>query len=107
MGSGHDRNAACPGEAQRLWQAVGELPTQKPRFVSTKETGDEEPNIPLTFIRAPQIVATGEGVETLVSVDEAPVAVRFGKQIGITFHPELDEDNTLYQLFLGLIDAHA
>lgn len=72
-----------------------------------KETGDEEPNIPLTFIRAPQIVASGEGVETLVSVDEAPVAVRFGKQIGITFHPELDEDNTLYQLFLGLIDAHA
>ena len=61
----------------------------------------------LTFIRAPQIVATGEGVETLVSVDEAPVAVRFGNQIGITFHPELDEDNTLYQLFLGLIDAHA
>ena len=73
----------------------------------SKETGDEVPNIPLTFIRAPQIVATGEGVETLVSVDEAPVAVRFGKQIGITFHPELDEDDTLYQLFLGLIDAHA
>lgn len=72
-----------------------------------KETGDEVPNIPLTFIRAPQIVATGEGVETLVSVDEAPVAVRFGNQIGITFHPELDEDDTLYQLFLGLIDAHA
>ena len=42
----------------------------------------------------------------MVSVDEAPVAVRFGNQIGITFHPELDEDNTLYQLFLGLIDAH-
>jgi len=73
----------------------------------SKETGDEVPNIPLTFIRAPQIVATGEGVETLVSVDEAPVAVRFGNQIGITFHPELDEDDTLYQLFLGLIDAHA
>lgn len=72
-----------------------------------KESGDEEPNIPLTFIRAPQIVATGEGVETLVSVGEAPVAVRFGNQIGITFHPELDEDDTLYQLFLGLIDAHA
>ena len=42
-----------------------------------------------------------------MSVDEAPVAVRFGNQIGITFHPELDEDNVLYQLFLGLIDAHA
>ena len=73
---------------------------------SNKEGGDVALNIPLTFIRAPQIVATGEGVETLVSVDEAPVAVRFGNQIGITFHPELDEDNTLYQLFLGLIDAH-
>ena len=54
---------------------------------SNKEGEDEAPNIPLTFIRAPQIVATGEGVETLVSVDEAPVAVRFGNQIGITFHP--------------------
>lgn len=68
-----------------------------------KESEGETPNIPLTFIRAPQIVATDEGVETLVSVDETPVAVRFGNQLGITFHPELDEDDALYRYFLSLI----
>lgn len=69
-----------------------------------KESTDETPNIPLTFIRAPQIVATGEGVETLVSMDETPVAVRFGNQLGITFHPELDQDDTLYRYFLSFIE---
>lgn len=117
------RSDSCaPFERAEAPGAIGTLPVQVRRNAygrqlasfhaeaplrSNKEGEDEAPNIPLTFIRAPQIVATGEGVETLVSVDEAPVAVRFGNQIGITFHPELDEDNTLYQLFLGLIDAHA
>lgn len=61
------------------------------------------PCIPLTFIRAPQITETDKGVEALVSVDGTPVAVRFGNQIGITFHPELDDDDTLYQFFLDLV----
>lgn len=68
---------------------------------------NDAPSIPLTFIRAPQITSVNEGVETLVSIEGAPVAVRFGNQIGITFHPELDSDNTLYQFFLGLINEHA
>lgn len=67
----------------------------------------DAPSIPLTFIRAPQITSVNEGVETLVSIEGAPVAVRFGNQIGITFHPELDDDNTLYQFFLDLINEHA
>lgn len=63
--------------------------------------GDIETTIiPLTFIRAPQIVGVAEGVEVLVEVEGAPVAVRYGSQFGITFHPELDADNTLYRLFL-------
>ena len=69
----------------------------------TESLAVDAPLIPLTFIRAPQIAATGKEVETLVSVDGAPVAVRFGNQVGITFHPELDDDDTLYQFFLSLI----
>ena len=105
LGLGRDRNAAVQVRRNAYGRQLASFHAEA-ALRSNKEGEDEAPNIPLTFIRAPQIVATGEGVETLVSVDEAPVAVRFGNQIGITFHPELDEDNTLYQLFLGLIDAH-
>ena len=59
--------------------------------------------IPLTFIRAPRIEALGPGVEPLVTLSGTPVAVRHRKQIAAAFHPELDPDNRLYEMFLGLI----
>ena len=62
----------------------------------------EAPLVPLTFIRAPRIVALGPGAETLVALGDEPVAVRFGNQIGCCFHPELDSNNALYRLFLSL-----
>ena len=68
-------------------------------------TLEEAPHIPMTFIRAPQITEVGEGV--LAKDREAMVAVRFGNQLGITFHPELDADDTIYQLFLDMIEQHA
>jgi pyridoxal 5'-phosphate synthase pdxT subunit len=58
--------------------------------------------IPMTFIRAPKITCVGEGVEVLASIDDAPVAVRYGNQLGLAFHPELDEDNRINELFLRL-----
>ncbi|WP_418980180.1 pyridoxal 5'-phosphate synthase glutaminase subunit PdxT [Adlercreutzia equolifaciens] len=59
--------------------------------------------IPLTFIRAPRIEALGLDVEPLVTLSGTPVAVRHRKQIAAAFHPELDPDNRLYEMFLGLI----
>lgn len=56
--------------------------------------------IPLVFIRAPRIVSVGPGVETLVSFDGQPVAVRFGNQVGCCFHPELASDDALYHAAL-------
>lgn len=56
--------------------------------------------IPLVFIRAPRIVSVGPGVETLVSFDGQPVAVRFGNQVGCCFHPELASDDVLYHAAL-------
>lgn len=59
--------------------------------------------VSLTFIRAPRIEATGAGVEPLVTLGDTPVAVRYRNQIAAAFHPELDDDNRLYETFLGLI----
>lgn len=60
------------------------------------------PTISLTFIRAPRIVAMGPGVEVLVALEGEPVAVRFERQIGCCFHPELDADDALYRLAFAL-----
>lgn len=59
--------------------------------------------IPLTFIRAPRIVDVSSNVETLVVLNGEPVAVRYDKQIACTFHPELDDDDSIYELFLSLV----
>lgn len=37
------------------------------------------------------------GVEPLVTLNDAPVAVRHRNQIAAAFHPELDDDNRLYR----------
>lgn len=60
----------------------------------------EGKTIPMTFIRAPLITAVQPGVEVLATVGGSVVAVRYGHQIGASFHPELDEDDYLYELFL-------
>ena len=61
------------------------------------------PEIPLSFIRAPKIVACGRGVEPLVVLDGTPVAVRQGKLLAAAFHPELDADVKLHALFLACV----
>lgn len=58
--------------------------------------------IPMTFIRAPYIESVEEGVEVLAKVDGNIVGVRYKNQIGISFHPELDENRAIHKLFLKL-----
>lgn len=58
--------------------------------------------VPMTFIRAPRVVETGQAVQVLAVVDGNVVAVRQGAQLGFAFHPELDRDLRLHQLFLSL-----
>lgn len=54
------------------------------------------------FIRAPEIVATGPGVEVLASYKDRPVLVRQGSLLGAAFHPELVAGGaSLYAWFLG------
>jgi 5'-phosphate synthase pdxT subunit len=54
------------------------------------------------FIRAPIIRSVGDGVEVLAEHGGLPVAVRQGRMLGTTFHPELTEDPAIQSLFLSL-----
>lgn len=59
--------------------------------------------VPMTFIRAPYIETADEQVQVLAHVDDRIVAVQYGAQIGLSFHPELDADNQIHEKFLKLI----
>ena len=43
--------------------------------------------IPMAFIRAPYVERAGEGTEIIARVDGNIVGVRYGNQLGISFHP--------------------
>lgn len=58
---------------------------------------------PGVFIRAPQIVSVGKGVEALASLPEGGiVAARQGRLLATTFHPELTRDDRVHRYFLEL-----
>ncbi|MBZ5573492.1 MAG: pyridoxal 5'-phosphate synthase glutaminase subunit PdxT [Acidobacteriia bacterium] len=59
--------------------------------------------IEMVFIRAPKIEHVGPGVEVLATEGEDPVAVRQGKVMAATFHPELSADTRVHRAFLDLI----
>ena len=54
------------------------------------------------FIRAPQVVEQGSGVELLAHHDGHPVALRQGSRLALAFHPELTSDRRWHHYFLSL-----
>jgi 5'-phosphate synthase pdxT subunit len=56
----------------------------------------------MVFIRAPKIERVGQGVEIIATEGLDPVAVRQGRVMAATFHPELSEDTRIHQAFLDL-----
>ena len=59
--------------------------------------------IEMVFIRAPKIERMGPGVEVIATEGEDPVAVRQGKAMAATFHPELSEDTRVHRAVLDLV----
>ncbi len=57
----------------------------------------------MVFIRAPKIEHVGSGVEVIATEGQDPVAVRQGRAMAATFHPELSEDTRVHQAFLDLV----
>ncbi len=54
------------------------------------------------FIRAPWIAEHGPDVSVLADVDGHPVAIRQGKIVALSFHPELTGEDRLHRFFLSL-----
>lgn len=52
------------------------------------------------FIRAPQIISLGPGVDRILVFEEQPVLVRSGPLLAATFHPELTADDRIHRYFL-------
>ena len=57
----------------------------------------------MVFIRAPKIEHIGPGVEVIATEGTAPVAVRQGRAMAATFHPELSDDTRIHRAFLELV----
>lgn len=70
------------------------------RFIEEK-LGDSP--IEMVFIRAPKIGRIGPGVKVIATEGNDPVAVRQGRAMAATFHPELSPDTRVHKAFLDLI----
>jgi 5'-phosphate synthase pdxT subunit len=72
------------------------------RFIQPNEADSP---LEMVFIRAPKIERVGPGVEVIATEgkNNHPVAVRQGKVMAVTFHPELSDDTRIHQAFLDLI----
>jgi len=55
----------------------------------------------MRFIRAPYIISVAPNVKVLSVVDNKIVAVEYGNQIALSFHPELTEDYSIHKYFLS------
>ena len=60
-------------------------------------------DIPMSFIRAPQIEFCAPGAEVLAEHAGRITALRQGKQLAMTFHPELGDDHRIAEYFLKML----
>ena len=58
--------------------------------------------VPMTFIRAPHLTDLHDGARPLATVDGRIVAARCGNQLATAFHPELDSDTRIHELFFKM-----
>lgn len=56
--------------------------------------------IPMVFIRAPYVESAAGQVEILAETGGRITAVRYQNQLAMAFHPELTEDNRVYEYWL-------
>jgi 5'-phosphate synthase pdxT subunit len=73
---------------------------------STEALGEAVPSLakgrlPMTFIRAPRIKSVGNSVSILATHDKEPVLVEHTNILAATFHPELTDDQTVYDYWIN------
>ncbi|MBQ1193436.1 MAG: pyridoxal 5'-phosphate synthase glutaminase subunit PdxT [Lachnospiraceae bacterium] len=72
----------------------------------TEEEVKDVGKIPMAFIRAPYIESVGEDVDVLAKVDGNIVGVKYKNQIGISFHPEVTDNNMFHKYFVELVRSY-
>ncbi len=98
------------GNDEHVW--LGTLPVRVRRNAYGRQLGSFHTEgmvwgigtVPMTFIRAPYVEETEQGVEILAQVENRIVAVRYKNQMGTAFHPELDADNRIHEMFLAMCE---
>ncbi|MEX0168043.1 pyridoxal 5'-phosphate synthase glutaminase subunit PdxT [Streptomyces sp. LMG1-1-1.1] len=68
-------------------------------------TGIEDGPVEGVFIRAPWVESVGAEVEVLAEHGGHIVAVRQGKALATSFHPELTGDHRIHALFVDMVRA--
>ena len=71
-------------------------------FCTTGSFGDMD-DVPMSFIRAPQIEFCVPGVELLAEHNGRITAVRQGRQLAMTFHPEVGSDTRIAEYFISQV----
>ena len=69
--------------------------------IRTGKLGDSP--LEMVFIRAPKIERVGPDVQVVATEGSDPVAVRQGKVMASTFHPELSDDARVHRAFLDIV----
>ncbi|ORW15110.1 glutamine amidotransferase [Mycolicibacter nonchromogenicus] len=67
--------------------------------------GLDEP-VHAVFIRAPWVERIGPGVQVLAEAAGHPVAVRQGRVLATSFHPEVTGDSRIHRLFVDIVAGH-
>jgi 5'-phosphate synthase pdxT subunit len=92
---------------------IGVLDIEVKRNAYGRQTDSFEADLPIPslgnepfpgiFIRAPIIERVNPGVEILCQLHNNIVAVKQGRAVACSFHPELTDDLRFHRYFLGLI----
>ena len=67
-------------------------------------TGIDGP-VHAVFIRAPWVERVGPEVEVLATAGGHPVAVRQGRMLATSFHPEMTGDRRVHAMFVDMVSA--
>ncbi len=76
-------------------------------FIANVNLARSDTPIEAVFIRAPQIIAVGDAVEVLATLNNQPVFVRQKNIFAATFHPELTDDESVHRLFVQACHPNA
>jgi len=101
------------GLPQQFTLGLFDIVVRRNAFGRQQESGEVWLEVPaigpqpilVAFIRAPSIEEVGPKVEVLARHHGQPAAIRQGRNIALTFHPEITGDPRLHQLFLAGLRA--